>query len=368
MFQVQHYRKIQTAVGLRNVVAHNMREKVYDKEGNEIANEQETEKWYNPDMAHLNQYTKDIEKAEQVLKKRADRIKDADLKRKPQKNASYAIEGVYSASPEFAKEWRESRKDQDTWTKFLDKTSSWVADQFGKENVLHASIHMDEKTPHLHVVMVPIMQKDGRNVYSSSNFLKGPKGLAKLQTEYHKKVGKKYGLDRGIEGSRATHQELKTFTQREEALSRNEDLVKEKTNELLENKHLLNSNIVEDFKPKTPKNPLKRSILYVYDTSDGKKKGLSFKKYQKYEEKLNKEKFLKKTQVENNNLKHETEKIRYQWSRDKSDLVRAEKELKQYKNMSPADLRSLADKMEKQQEQTRSIKQNKSIDYDIDFF
>lgn len=208
MFQVQHYRKLQTAVGCRNVIAHNMRENIYDRDGNEITNPQKAGDWYEPERANLNSYSKDIEKPEDALKKRNDRIKEANLVRKPQKNASYAIEGVFSASPEMAEEWKNSSKDLKTWNKYLDKSRKWAEKQFGKDNVLHTAIHMDETTPHLHVVMVPIMEKDGKNRYSSSNFLGGPAGLKKLHTEYHRAVGKDFGLERGVEGSRAKHQTL----------------------------------------------------------------------------------------------------------------------------------------------------------------
>ena len=350
MFQVQHYRKIQTAVGLRNVIAHNMRENVYDKEGNEIANDQTEGKWYDPEMAGHNRYSEDIKKAEQVLKKRADRIKEANLTRKPQKNAAHAIEGFYSASHEFAAEWKDSRKDQETWKKYLEQSQKWAEKEFGKENVLHVSMHMDEKTPHLHVVVVPIMEREGKNVYSSSNFLKGRKGIAKLHTNYHKKVGKKHGLDRGKEGSRASHQDLKTFKQREELLAQREDLVEEKAYELVENKHLLNSDLGAEYEPDIPVEGVRgvySKVFRDYLTTDGKKR-LPHKKYLEYEEQLHKEKLMKKLKLENESLKRDNKTLSYHKGLTEEELEKTKEQLKEYRNMSPNDHRAMADRMEKQ--------------------
>lgn len=346
MYQVQHYRKIQTAIGLRNVIAHNMRENVYDKEGNEIANDQTEGKWYVPEMAGHNRYSEDIKKAEQVLKKRADRIKEANLTRKPQKNAAHAIEGFYSASAEFAAEWRDSGKDQDTWKKYLEQSQKWAEKEFGKENVLHVSMHMDEKTPHLHVVVVPIMEKEGRNVYSSSNFLKGPKGIAKLHTNYHKKVGKKYGLDRGKEGSRASHQDLKTFKQREEKLKEREDLVEKKAHEVVDNKHLLNSDLGSEYEPDVA--PTLLNKISEFTTTDGKER-LPYKKYLKYEEQLHKDKYIKKLELQNKTLFRDNQTLRYHYQLSEEELGKTKEQLKEYQNMSPNDHRAMADKMEKQQ-------------------
>jgi hypothetical protein len=46
---------------------------------------------------------------------------------------------------------------------------------------------------------------------SARHFFGGAKALAELQTEFHRKVGIPAGLDRGMEGSRATHQRVSQF-------------------------------------------------------------------------------------------------------------------------------------------------------------
>ena len=371
MFQVQHYRKIQTAVGLRNVTAHNMRHNIYDKEGNEIANEQKDAKWYDPEMAHHNRYSSDIEKPDQVLKKRADRIQDAGLKRKPQKNASFAIEGVFSASPEFNQEWRNSKKDNDAWKEYLVKSEKWAAKTFGKENVLHVAMHMDEKTPHLHVLMTPIMRKDGRDVYSSSNFLGGRSGLRTLQTEYHKSIGKKYNLDRGVEGSRASHEWIKGLANKEKQVNAKEIEVHDRANKIEDqqiqisnNKHLLYEDLPKNLKPEVPKNPLKRSPLYVHNSSDGLKKDMPYKAYMKYETESRTKEYIQKLSVLRRSAEYERDQSKNRNYRVEKELSQTKEKLMSYTKATPEQLRNLADRIEATKTKNRS--RTKSKDHDLD--
>jgi len=46
---------------------------------------------------------------------------------------------------------------------------------------------------------------------SARHFFGGAKALAELQTEFHRKVGIPAGLERGMEGSKATHQRVSQF-------------------------------------------------------------------------------------------------------------------------------------------------------------
>ena len=69
----------------------------------------------------------------------------------------------------------------------------WLADRFGgSDNILSADIHRDESTPHLHVLLLPLI--DGRMV--GSNALGGPPQLLKLQADFHAAVCVPYGLKR----------------------------------------------------------------------------------------------------------------------------------------------------------------------------
>lgn len=202
---VQHYRKIKTGAGLRNVAAHNQRDKIYDDDGNLVKNPDLFDKWIHPEYQIENHHTHKDEKTT-VLERRSEAIKLANLVRKPQKNAAFAIEAVYSFSPDFCSDWANNPASMKKIRAFFSGSSKFVRDKFGASNVLQMDIHFDEKTPHMHVLMTPIiMNAKGEKVYSSSAFLGGRSGLRELQSEFADEIGKVFGLERGVEGSKARH-------------------------------------------------------------------------------------------------------------------------------------------------------------------
>lgn len=77
------------------------------------------------------------------------------------------------------------------------------------QNIKHAVLHMDEDTPHLHVFVIPI-DETGRlhaKSYDGRGFLKD------LHTKYAEEVGKKYGLERGREGSVGKREDIAKYYQ-----------------------------------------------------------------------------------------------------------------------------------------------------------
>lgn len=67
----------------------------------------------------------------------------------------------------------------------------WAGVTFGP--VLTADAHHDEATPHLHVICLPLV--NGRMV--GSDLVGGPSRLRAMQTDFHEKVAKGFGLKRG---------------------------------------------------------------------------------------------------------------------------------------------------------------------------
>lgn len=93
----------------------------------------------------------------------------------------------------------------------------WLAKKAGgAENIVTFCVHLDETTPHIQATICPMY--NGR--LNSKKFVDGPKGLGRLQTEYADKVSRKWGLERGILGSKAKHQTLAEFYRRLEEASR----------------------------------------------------------------------------------------------------------------------------------------------------
>jgi hypothetical protein len=86
-----------------------------------------------------------------------ERIKACNIS--PRSNAVLALEFIQSAGRDFFKNIKPREAD---WVK---SATAFLANQFGRENVVHVSLHKDESTTHLHAIVVPIVKandKDGR--------------------------------------------------------------------------------------------------------------------------------------------------------------------------------------------------------------
>jgi len=121
------------------------------------------------------------------------------LPHKRRKDAVLAVEYVMTASPEW---WGKASPDQQR--KFFDQAQKWLADKYGQKNILVASIHRDETTPHLSAFVVPITA-DGR--LSAKEFIGNRDKMNRDQTSFADRM-KNLGLERGIEHSKARHQTI----------------------------------------------------------------------------------------------------------------------------------------------------------------
>ncbi len=79
------------------------------------------------------------------------RLDNAGLERKIGKNQVRALRVMLSGSPEDMKRIRQAGQ-LDAWAK---DSCGWLQKTFGKENVVSAVLHLDEKTPHIHATVVP---------------------------------------------------------------------------------------------------------------------------------------------------------------------------------------------------------------------
>jgi hypothetical protein len=127
------------------------------------------------------------------------------------KNGVLAFEVVLSASPEF---WNIKHKDDgkisvkspEEHQKWVKQSINWLKKEFGN-NLVNVHLHMDEKTPHFHALVVPIDEKGKLNC---RDFLGGREKLSKMQDRYSESI-KDLGIDRGLSGSKATNKKLKQF-------------------------------------------------------------------------------------------------------------------------------------------------------------
>lgn len=103
---------------------------------------------------------------------------------KPQKkNAVLAIEQIFSLPPNTTIEPEAYFRD----------CLKWAAEHFGGlGNVLSADVHLDESQPHLHVLILPLI--DGR--MNGSDMFGNRQRLQFLHTDLHAAVAGRYGLQR----------------------------------------------------------------------------------------------------------------------------------------------------------------------------
>ena len=84
---------------------------------------------------------------------------------------------------------------------FFSDCHKFFAERYGEENIIAAVVHNDETTPHMHLNLMPVT-KDGR--LCSKQLFDKPQ-LRQLQTDFYEAVGKRWGLQRGKEGSQKKH-------------------------------------------------------------------------------------------------------------------------------------------------------------------
>ena len=89
---------------------------------------------------------------------------------------------------------------------------------YTKEQILHATLHLDEATPHIHCVVVPLVKKlnkrtnTERYTISKKQYIKDKIHLSQLQDIYNVRLREKgYDLERGIKCSNAKHQKVREF-------------------------------------------------------------------------------------------------------------------------------------------------------------
>lgn len=161
---------------------------------------------------------------------------NAGITRKIRENQVRALQVMLSGTSEDMQRLQNERKIDD----WCQSNIGWLQDTFGKDNVVSAVLHMDEKTLHIHATVVPIVSGERRKAKAEKNngkkkYRKKPKDIVRLcaddvmtrdnlerfQDTYAEKM-QKYGLEWGIKGSDARH--ISTPQYYRELFAQNEDL------------------------------------------------------------------------------------------------------------------------------------------------
>ena len=152
------------------------------------------------------------------------RLEEAGLTRKIGSNQVRAIRINVSGTHEDMKRIEEEGR-LDEWCA---DNLKYFADTFGKENIVAAHLHRDEETPHIHVTLVPIVKGERkrrkREEQTKKQYRKKPTDTVRLcaddimtrlklksyQDTYAEAMAK-YGLQRGIDGSKARHKSTQQY-------------------------------------------------------------------------------------------------------------------------------------------------------------
>lgn len=105
------------------------------------------------------------------------------------------VELLFTASPEFF----ENMSSQEI-RQYFQSCYDFTAEKYGKENIIAADVHLDEKTPHMHLELVPITKDKKLCAKDLFNHK-----LEELQEQAYQQVFSKYGLERGDSHRQAKH-------------------------------------------------------------------------------------------------------------------------------------------------------------------
>lgn len=205
-----------------------------------------------PTRTHLNrvlvEYPDGVHGRDEAI---AHRLNTADIRRKITHDQVRVVRVVLSGTHEDMMNIQE-KGELDEW---CNDSIQWMQATFGKDNVVAAHLHMDEKTPHIHAAVVPIVtgerrkakkeQADGKRKYrkKTNSVRLCADDLFNRQTlvAYHDnyaRVMAKYGLQRGVRGSEARHtttmQYYRDLKRKNEVLETETRLLQEKKAEAQE--------------------------------------------------------------------------------------------------------------------------------------
>ena len=134
------------------------------------------------------------------------RIKEGYTKPTPiRKNAVTHLNIILTGSHKEMKEIESDPKKLESW---MIENFNFASEKFGSENIVDFTLHVDERTPHIHCVVVPLT-KDGR--LSAKEVMGDRRKMSQRQTDYGTKMQQLFGLERGIKGSQATHDSIQEY-------------------------------------------------------------------------------------------------------------------------------------------------------------
>lgn len=249
-------KSINTLSDLSHIGSHNKREKESYKSNLDIRKEDsinniELVKCNNKYREKFYEITKEYRKEHEEKMKtiRQDRYKDFDQMVDDSKSC-VADEMIFTSGPEFFKNMT-----KEEILKWANGCMEFVYNDLGytKEQVLHSVLHLDERTPHIHCVVVPLVKKFDKRVnkerYSISkrDYIKDQNYLSILQDKYCFRLNNLgFKLERGEKGTKIKNLSLGQL----KGITRNYERLANKSKKNIETEHLKIINMLKFSKKK----------------------------------------------------------------------------------------------------------------------
>ena len=178
-------------------------------------------------------------------------------KRKIRTDAIKHIDGLITSDNDFF----DNQTPEDT-KQFFEYAKEFLEQEYGKDNLLYATVHMDEKTPHMHYGVVPITD-DGR--LSAKEVVGNKKALTAFQDRFNEYVNQRgYDLDRGQsrQVTNAKHDQVSRYKQKTEYHKQEYERESQKLSHIQQK----NNELIEQYQKslETLKKPL--NVQYEHET------------------------------------------------------------------------------------------------------
>ncbi|HDK5063752.1 TPA: plasmid recombination protein [Salmonella enterica] len=190
-------------------------------------------------------------------------------KRKIRTDAVKHIDGLITSDSEFF----DNQSPEDT-KRFFEHAKTFLEQEYGKDNLLYATVHMDEKTPHMHYGVVPITD-DGR--LSAKEVVGNKKALTEFQDRFNEHVKQRgYNLERGQsrQVTNAKHEQMSQYKQKTEYHKQEYERESQKTDHIKQK----NDKLMQEYQKSL--NTLKKPINVPYEQETEKVGGLFSKEIQ----------------------------------------------------------------------------------------
>ena len=129
-------------------------------------------------------------------------VKEAGCK--VRKDSVMMVETLITASPEFMNSLPPEEQKA-----YFQTALDFISERVGKKNILSAVVHMDERTPHMHLCFVPLTPD---NKLSAKSILGNQKSLSEWQTAYHERMSARWSeLERGQSSMETKRKHIPTW-------------------------------------------------------------------------------------------------------------------------------------------------------------